>query len=180
MRHDPAPRFDDSNPGARPETVKKTVGQRIAGAPSSVRELLHRDLYYGVILWNRTRKRDPWVSRNSGDARRRNGSNSPRLSSASSPMRNGSLPMIVSRQDGFISERTTDNSWEADQRTRIQVSSDRTRALRFLWKYAHRPQPEPRQKTGVFLVPVRRSTIADAPFARTAWRCICTMRTERS
>jgi hypothetical protein len=25
-----------------------------------VREVVHRDLYHGVILWNRTRKRDPW------------------------------------------------------------------------------------------------------------------------
>ena len=31
---------------------------RTAGAPSSVREVLHRELYRGVIVWNQTRKRD--------------------------------------------------------------------------------------------------------------------------
>lgn len=29
-------------------------------APSSVREILHRDLYRGAIIWNRRRKRDAW------------------------------------------------------------------------------------------------------------------------
>ena len=29
-------------------------------APSSVREILHRELYRGVIVYNRTRKRDRW------------------------------------------------------------------------------------------------------------------------
>lgn len=31
-----------------------------AWAPSSVREVLNRELYRGVIVWNRTRKRDTW------------------------------------------------------------------------------------------------------------------------
>ena len=35
-------------------------GRPKAWAPSSVREALHRDLYRGLILWNRTRKRDLW------------------------------------------------------------------------------------------------------------------------
>lgn len=29
-------------------------------APSSVREILHRELYRGVVVWNRTKKRDRW------------------------------------------------------------------------------------------------------------------------
>ncbi len=29
-------------------------------APSTVREVLYRDLYRGVVVWNRTRKRDAW------------------------------------------------------------------------------------------------------------------------
>lgn len=29
-------------------------------SPSSVREILHRELYRGVIEWNRTQKRDRW------------------------------------------------------------------------------------------------------------------------
>lgn len=31
-----------------------------AWAPSSVREVLHRELYAGVIVWNKTKKRNPW------------------------------------------------------------------------------------------------------------------------
>jgi len=34
---------------------------RLAGwAPSSIREVLYRELYRGVIVWNRTKKRDPF------------------------------------------------------------------------------------------------------------------------
>ena len=34
---------------------------RLAGwAPSSVREILYRELYRGVVVWNRTKKRDPF------------------------------------------------------------------------------------------------------------------------
>src|SRR5882762_1300342 len=29
-------------------------------APSTVREILYRDLYRGVVVWNRIRKRDVW------------------------------------------------------------------------------------------------------------------------
>jgi len=29
-------------------------------APSAVREILHRELYRGVIVWNKTKKRNPW------------------------------------------------------------------------------------------------------------------------
>jgi len=35
-------------------------GRLSAWAPSSVREVLHRDTYRGVITWNRTKKRDGW------------------------------------------------------------------------------------------------------------------------
>src|SRR2546426_207764 len=35
-------------------------GRVRAWAPSSVREILFRDLYRGAIVWNRTQKRDPW------------------------------------------------------------------------------------------------------------------------
>lgn len=42
----PAPRAQQGRPNAR--------------APSSVREALYRDLYRGVIVWNRTKKRDDW------------------------------------------------------------------------------------------------------------------------
>lgn len=35
-------------------------GRPTAWAPSSVREVLYRDLYRGVMTWNRSRKRNPW------------------------------------------------------------------------------------------------------------------------
>jgi site-specific DNA recombinase len=35
-------------------------GRPAAWCPSSVHEALHRELYRGVIVWNQTRKRDPW------------------------------------------------------------------------------------------------------------------------
>jgi site-specific DNA recombinase len=35
-------------------------GRPRAWAPSSIREVLYRDLYRGIIVWNRTRKRDQW------------------------------------------------------------------------------------------------------------------------
>jgi site-specific DNA recombinase len=35
-------------------------GRPRSWAPSSVREVLHRDLYRGEIVWNRTRKRNAW------------------------------------------------------------------------------------------------------------------------
>ena len=35
-------------------------GRPCAWAPSSVREMLHRDLYRGELVWNKTRKRDQW------------------------------------------------------------------------------------------------------------------------
>jgi site-specific DNA recombinase len=43
--HVPAPRPQEQRPSA--------------WAPSSVLEVLHRDLYRGVIVWNKTRKRNP-------------------------------------------------------------------------------------------------------------------------
>ena len=50
--------------GAR--TPRAQQGRRNGWAPSSVREVLHRSLYRGEIVWNRTKKRDGW-----GQKRRR-------------------------------------------------------------------------------------------------------------
>jgi hypothetical protein len=35
-------------------------GRPTSWAPSSVREVLYRELYRGVVIWNKTRKRDRW------------------------------------------------------------------------------------------------------------------------
>ena len=41
-------------------TPRAQQGRRNGWAPSSVREVLHRSLYRGEIVWNRTKKRDSW------------------------------------------------------------------------------------------------------------------------
>jgi site-specific DNA recombinase len=41
-------------------TPRAQRGRPAAWAPSSVREILHRPLYRGEIVWNQTRKREPW------------------------------------------------------------------------------------------------------------------------
>jgi DNA invertase Pin-like site-specific DNA recombinase len=46
---------DEGAPAPRPR-----AGRPRAWAPSSVREMLFRDLYRGMILWNRTQKRNAW------------------------------------------------------------------------------------------------------------------------
>ena len=43
---------------ARLPSPRAQQGRPKGWAPSSVRELLHRELYRGVIVWNKTRKRD--------------------------------------------------------------------------------------------------------------------------
>ena len=44
------------NAEAAPPPVPRRPGQRPGWAPSSVREILHRELYRGVVVWGRTEK----------------------------------------------------------------------------------------------------------------------------
>lgn len=46
---------DDGRPAPR-----NTVGLKISWSPSSVRSLLFRRLYLGEVIWNKTKKRNPW------------------------------------------------------------------------------------------------------------------------
>src|SRR5690554_4521606 len=39
---------------------ERSAGESQTWSPSSVHEVLFRELYRGVIVWNRTRKRDGW------------------------------------------------------------------------------------------------------------------------
>jgi DNA invertase Pin-like site-specific DNA recombinase len=50
---------DDRAPSPRAQQ-----GRPSGWAPSSVREVLHRELYRGVIVWNQSRKRDRWGKKN--------------------------------------------------------------------------------------------------------------------
>src|SRR5262249_54412563 len=43
-----------------PAPVPRRTGRPRGWPPSSVREILYRDLYRGLIRWGRTRKRDQW------------------------------------------------------------------------------------------------------------------------
>jgi len=45
--------------GALAPTPRRT-GRPRSWAPSTVREILYRELYRGIIVWNRIRKRDVW------------------------------------------------------------------------------------------------------------------------
>ena len=44
----------------RVASPRSQQGRPRAWAPSTVREVLHRDLYRGLVVWNRTRKRNAW------------------------------------------------------------------------------------------------------------------------
>src|SRR5216683_2226422 len=48
------------NDEGAPAPLARRTGRPRGWAPSSVRAVLYRELYRGVILWNRTRKRDGW------------------------------------------------------------------------------------------------------------------------
>src|SRR5216683_5760476 len=48
------------NAEGAPAPLPRRTGRPHGWAPSSVRAVLYRELYRGVILWNRTRKRDGW------------------------------------------------------------------------------------------------------------------------
>ena len=48
-------------------TPRAQQGRRNGWAPSSVREVLHRSLYRGEIVWNRTKKRDAWGQKRRSD-----------------------------------------------------------------------------------------------------------------
>src|SRR5439155_22655014 len=49
----------DLNARGLPSPRRSKGGPR-GWSPSTVRDVLHRDLYRGVIVWNRTQKRDTW------------------------------------------------------------------------------------------------------------------------
>jgi DNA invertase Pin-like site-specific DNA recombinase len=48
------------NDEGAPAPTPRRSGRPRSWAPSSVREVLYRDLYRGVVIWNRIRKRDVW------------------------------------------------------------------------------------------------------------------------
>ena len=48
------------NDDGAPAPLPRRTGRPRGWAPSSVREVLYRELYRGVVLWNRTKRRDEW------------------------------------------------------------------------------------------------------------------------
>src|SRR4051812_4807989 len=49
-----------SNSRSRDAASRRSQGRSHSWTPSSIREVLYRDLYRGLIVWNQTRKRDQW------------------------------------------------------------------------------------------------------------------------
>src|SRR5262245_44526321 len=46
----------------RPQRLRapRPAGRPTGWAPSSIREVLHRELYCGRVVWNKRKKRDQW------------------------------------------------------------------------------------------------------------------------
>src|SRR5581483_4536853 len=49
------------------ESPRSQCGRPRSWAPSSVREILHRETYRGLIVWNRTKKRNAWGQKQQHD-----------------------------------------------------------------------------------------------------------------
>jgi hypothetical protein len=74
----------DEVPAPRPQQ-----GRPVEWAHSTVREVLLRELYRGVIVWNQSRKRDQWGRQHQHHDLKLNGCASRRRSCALSPMTSG-------------------------------------------------------------------------------------------
>lgn len=88
---------DDGCPAPR-----NSVGRKISWSPSSVRSLLFRRLYLGEVIWNKTKKRNPWGIQQQRKRPERDWIKIP-------------MPHLQ-----IISER----EWKAGQHARFQVSPD--------------------------------------------------------
>lgn len=135
-------RAEDHHPS--PQHVRRAHTQGAtrpprAWAPSSVREVLHRELYRGRRQWNRTRKRDNW-----GQKRRRD---------------RPAAEWIVAEVDAL--RIVPEELWSAAQ-TQMQIWVDRYSRFR---AGADGGQPDGRARTKVlpqWLRPVRRVRRLDA------------------
>lgn len=77
----------------RAVTPQSEQGRPKGWAPSSVRVVLHRELYRGVIVYNKNRKRDMWGQSSKRIALWANGSKCPTRTCGSCRKVNGAQPM---------------------------------------------------------------------------------------
>ena len=63
-----------------PSNPRPTEHKPAGWSPSSVPNILRRDLYRGIVVWNQSRKRDTWGRQHQTARPRRNGSRSPSTS----------------------------------------------------------------------------------------------------
>lgn len=81
---------DEGRPAPR-----NSQGRRISWSPSSVRSLLFRRLYLGELIYNKTKKRNPWGIQQQRERPRGSGSRFPCLTFRLSQKANGRPPMIA-------------------------------------------------------------------------------------
>jgi site-specific DNA recombinase len=126
--------------------MPRRAGRPRGWAPSSVREVLYRQLYRGVLQWNRTQKRDAWGVKRQQDrpttawvettlprpAHHLGGGVDPRPRPAARRARR------LSAGDGWR------HAWPTPERRRVEVSADRVRHVRAVRRKPPRPEPRVR------------------------------------
>jgi DNA invertase Pin-like site-specific DNA recombinase len=86
-------------------------GRPAGWAPSTVNDLLHRTLYRGEVIWNRTRKRDQWGQRRHQERPETEWMRRTSPSSKSSPRRNGGPRMAGSPASASSWKRPLAGAW---------------------------------------------------------------------
>ena len=94
-------------PSPRPQR-----GRRSSWAPSSVREVLHRDTYRGLITWNRTKKRDAW-----GQKRQTARPTTDWLTVPAETLRIVPEPLWRAAHDRMADRRQKHDQWRRNRRT---------------------------------------------------------------
>jgi DNA invertase Pin-like site-specific DNA recombinase len=113
----------------------RRAGRPRSWAPSSVREVLYRDLYRGVVVWNRIRKRDVWglkryLARPEDQWMRRE---APELRIVDDTLWTAAHRRLEeSRQLSLGHERQAERSRPGGEGDRIEVPADRLRPVRDL------------------------------------------------
>jgi site-specific DNA recombinase len=138
-------------------------GRSQTWAPSSVRAVLHHDLYRGVIAWNRTRKRTTWGQRRQASK--------PAVDWIDVPAPH--LAIVIEAEwrsahariqaAGVLNRRgrVQPAGRPAARRHRIQVPADESGPVRVLWRDAACPVVVPRDRPEVLLCLQRVSLTRD-------------------
>jgi DNA invertase Pin-like site-specific DNA recombinase len=142
------------NDEAAPAPTPRRSGRPRSWAPSSVREVLYRDLYRGVVIWNRIRKRDVWDSSDISRALKTSGcAGGARATHRRwcALDRGASPPRGIPRQLSLEHEREAERARAGREGDRLEVFSDRLRPVRDLRRQPHGTLPRLRVTTEVQL-----------------------------